>query len=30
MCLHGKVKMSSYDIPDEPELNRLTDFFNII
>jgi len=28
--LHGKVKMSSYDIPDEPELNRLTDFFKVL
>ena len=27
MCLRGKVKMSSYDIPNQPELNRLTDFF---
>ena len=28
--MHGKVKMSSYDIPDEPELNRLTDFFKVL
>lgn len=28
--MHGKVKMSSYDIPDEPELNCLTDFFKVL
>ena len=30
MCLRGKVKMSSYDIPNEPKLNRLTDFFKVL
>lgn len=28
MC--GKTKMNRYEIPDEAELNRLTDFFKVL
>ena len=28
MC--GKTKMNRYEIPDESELNRLTDFFKVL